>query len=208
MQHKILSGVVESCLQISQTRKLRLLGNKELGQFPKFKNIDFSNAGTFAQLFKEDNKIFYGLELHGLETMLLYEKGIGYIVTEEGVDYLVRESPLALGTNPTDIRPITSKKIPDFSIKKDQCLLVTCVYPSSYLEALSIPNGVLTSSDSPQVTVLPNFSFLGRLEGNIEAITFDELKEHKEFQKVIESIIMKTLGIPNGIPTQTPRIEI
>jgi hypothetical protein len=198
---------VEQCLQLTNRRLLLLLGNSGLKEFPKFKSIDFNNAGFFAEQFKEDSKVFYILELHDDKSIKMCERGVGYVDFNEEGPFFVRESPLYIGTNYSDLRPITSKKIPDFSAKGDECLVLSCTYPSTYLEALSIPNAVLTSSESPQITVLPNFSFLGRLEGNIEAITFSELKDCKEFEDLIKGIIIKTIGIPSGLITQTPQIE-
>jgi len=203
-----MSGVVEQCLQLTNRRLLLLLGNNRLKEFPKFKNINFDNAGFFTEQFKEDSKVFYTLERHDDKNVTMCERGIGYVDFDDEEPCFVRESPLYIGTNHSDLRPITSKKIPDFSIQGDECLVLSCTYPSTYLEALSIPHSVLTSSDSPQITVLPNFSFLGRLEGNIEAITFDELKDNKHFEDLIKSIIVKTIGIPSGLISQTKPIEL
>lgn len=181
-------GIVERANQSPHNKRiLELLGSECIRDFEKFKYTRYEDPLTFKEAFGPDSKIYYCLEKHSNTALVHYETGFGYI--EAG--HFHRESPLYRGTDSGSPRPIRKgERLTNFKCEPDECLLIRAAYPETYVQALAFPHSVLSSSEhSPQITVLPEYSFLGRLGDNIEALTYDELAECPEFRALINKIV-------------------
>ena len=184
----IKTGIVERVKQTQNKPELELLGFNSLREYPKFRDADFTQAKTFAPNYSEDSKVFYVIEKHNESELIAYERGVGYVKNEKGKSVLVRELPIAFGPSREDTRP--ANRFQDFTEGYKECVIAYSTFPSSALEALIFPHSVLNSADSHlQVTALPKDSFLGRRDGNIEAVTTDELQEWPSFISSIAKLI-------------------
>ncbi len=170
---------IENAIQNPKGKNLRLLGRPSIIQ---------NDSPLFSELFEPSHKFFYLAEKISQDnTVVLRERGIGrLLIADEGYE-IERVQPLGYyivgDSNPY---PCVNGPI-DFA----ETITISSSYPFSLLESLSDDHSVVTCSSPfvPQPVQLSNFSLLGRLDGDIISISFDELCESAEFREALVSAI-------------------
>jgi hypothetical protein len=167
---------IEKFDSIVNSYDLKLLGCPDNYQYSK---------NSFSSVFGENVKFFYKAILLKKDSILKYE--IGLAVLENGI--LKRIRPLYHGIN-TDVS-ISYNGPQYFVAQNDESLIVTSHFPSNHNELLCEDNSVITSI-APHISHpvhLPNHSFLGRLDDNVQSIPFSELFNHPELIAAILEVI-------------------
>jgi len=165
---------IENALQNPKGKNLKLLGKP---------NIVPNDSPLFSELFEPSNKFFYLAEKIQDNTVLLRERGIGRLVAIDNGYEIERIQPLGFYVNgDSNPHPCVNGPV-DFS----DTITVTSSYPFSLLESLSEDHSVVTCSSPfvPRPVQLSNFSILGRLDGEIVSLSFDELSECEEFKEAL-----------------------
>lgn len=169
---KISAGKIT---RITQTHNLSILEicPKCPSKFEKFAPIDFTKSPHFdTNQNSDDNFFFYIAEKHSKEDLLFVEKGIAI---QKG-DKIHRIQPLFNGKNLNNVSP--TNRLYDFTASDDEISILYTYTPSNYVELLVFPHSLITSNDnSVQVTTMPEYSVLGRLDDNIEALDSQEMGE-------------------------------
>jgi len=169
---------IENAIQNPKGKNLRLLGRPSIIQ---------NNSPLFSELFEPSHKFFYLAEKIQDNTVLLRERGIGRLVAIDNGYEIERIQPLGFYVNgDSNPHPCVNGPV-DFS----DTITVTSSYPFSLLESLSEDHSVVTCSSPfvPRPVQLSNFSILGRLDGEIVSLSFNELSKCEEFREALASAV-------------------
>ena len=123
-----------------------------------------------------------------------YERGVGYICSEDGHIVLKRELPLVWGDLPSDKKYYRPSQDP-LQFCEDECYLrVSSLVPPTYIEALAAPHSVLSSTESFQPTPvgLDNNCLLGRMADVIQSIDMEELSAMDGFSAAVAVALMSS----------------
>jgi hypothetical protein len=174
----------------NDNRRFKLESIESIKNFPPFANLQLNIETTFADAFGEDSVIFYEVHKYNLEKIVYVERGLGRL---EG-NYFVRDKVVSRGIDTAHFIPSENPTPKDIPQSSDELIVLLTYYPENYQGALLVPNSVITSSSNlVQLTTLPNNSLLGRLDGDIEAVTFHELQESAPFVDVVKKVL-KAIG--------------
>ena len=177
---------------IDQDNNLYLCGTEGLSQVSDplalaIKNNDLNHNHTFKNVFGFDCKFFYVIEQMKDGDTIRYERGLGNLYQHNDKIYLKR-SPMVAGKNHKEIsfdRTICTR----FQCEDCSHLVVHSTYPQSYIECLADKNSIITSIESfiPHSFVVEENSVVGRLDGNVESISF----KNKTFIDLISDALCK-----------------
>ena len=167
---------IENFEPIVNSYDLKLLGSPS----------PYSNdTNSFYSIFGDSAKFFYRVAKLKNSIVSKYEVGLGYL--EDNI--LKRSKPLYHGLSG---EPLPSTNGPQYFIAdKDETLIVTSHIPANLNELLCDANSVVTSI-APHISHplhIPNQSFLGRLDDNVQSIPFSDLFSHPELIAAILQVI-------------------
>jgi hypothetical protein len=105
-----------------------------------------------------------------------YENGLGLIVKKKGIYYLERKISLRKFDG---IATHNGPFIDLMNFYEQDYVLVSCYIPEKYNESLILPHSVLCSIEPfiPSPVHLEEKTLLGRLDGRVQSIDSDELRE-------------------------------
>jgi hypothetical protein len=174
--------VFEAASQKAKSSDIELLGPPE-------------NQPSLVSTFGYDCQFFYFATKTTLDNQLLIQEyGIGYLYSEDNKVFLKRNLPLFYST-PSLPSPARCDNGPiDVMVDNSNSkLTVLCTSPLSYLENYYTDHCVLASSHpfTPQPVVVETNSLLGRLENNVDSLSFKKLCENKEFISEVMLLISK-----------------
>jgi hypothetical protein len=167
---------IESFESIINCYDLKLLGSPH----------PYSNENnSFSNIFGNNVKFFYKAVKIKNNAIVKYEVGLGYL--EDNI--LKRFNPLYHGLSEG---PLPSSNGPQYFVAETgESLVVTSHVPTNFNELLCDPNCVIASV-APHISHpvhIPNNSFLGRLDDNVQSIPFSELFNHPELISAILDVI-------------------
>lgn len=172
---------------------LELKGLKALSEFNKSISLSLNSNldvdTSFETIFGYDCSFFYNIEQIKNDKVIVSEYGIGHIESIDNKIFLKRHLPIYLNSH----NKITQCSNGPYHFKCDSpdYLVAHSVLPSSYLELLANSNCVIASSEPfcPNPISIDNFSFLGRLNDNVQSIPFSELFSNPELITAILEVI-------------------
>tara|TARA_Y100001963_G_C6761284_1_gene439590 strand:- start:626 stop:1417 length:792 start_codon:yes stop_codon:yes gene_type:complete len=157
--------------------------NSNFGEF-------FPEEESLRKTIDPDTPFFYTIEHIGFEndkkTVFALERGIGKIVKKRKKYFLERENcffqeGFALEVDKDGL----------FQFDNDTYLVIGSYAPSNHNEVYAIPHSIAYTSDypfSPQILQLDDQSVLGRLDGDIQSIDQEELKQILGYQDPIHTL--------------------
>ncbi len=188
------SSAIELAVSNHNNNDLELKGLKALSEFNKSISLSLNSTididTSFQTIFGHDCSFFYNIEQIGNNNkVIISEYGIGHIESLDNKTILKRHLPIYLNSN----NKITQCNNGPYHFKCDspEYLVAHSVLPSSYLELLANSNCVIASSEPfcPNPVAIDNFSFLGRLNNNVQSIPFSELFSNPELIAAILQVI-------------------
>lgn len=198
---------------------LELIGFENLEVCDPFKELVRSGELTSSHTLREaigfHNNFFYSLDCVSnnrtscSQDGIISERGVGYLYEQDGCVFLKRSVPIANGLSNGRSLPSTGKPRTFQCCDDQSTVIITCVIPPTYLEALIIPNSVLSSGPHPFVpspVQIQENSFLARLKDGIESLSFSS----ETFISTILSIVCsftKQIKLKTSKLT-TKRIEV
>jgi hypothetical protein len=166
---------IENAIQVPKGKNLTLLGKSHLAP---------DDSPTLFDLFGTDHTFFYLAEkIVQNNTVLLRERGIGRLVPTDSGYELERIQPLGYYVvGDANAYPCLNGPI-DFA----ENVIISNSYPHSFLESLSDDYSVVACDKQfiPKPVQLSDFSVLGRLDGDIVSLSFDELAQNEEFREAL-----------------------
>jgi hypothetical protein len=167
---------IENFESIVNSYDLKLLGSPS----------PYSNdINSFFSIFGDNVKFFYRVAKLKNNSVCKYEVGLGYLEN----NILKRFKPLYHGLSS---EPMPSTNGPQYFVaEQGETLIVTSHLPANLNELLCDSNSVVTSI-APHISHplhIPNQSFLGRLDDNVQSIPFSELFSHPELIAAILQVI-------------------
>lgn len=201
-----LTTAIEALTNHPDSIDLQLIGHLPLKEYSVFfkQAIEANHLNedcSFKKIFGLETNFFYSIESSCKDCVDYYERGIGYIYENNKGTFLKRLLPISNGNNIKSLRPVLDGVGFPFSCENNHNLVLYSSIPLSYLECLAVENCVITSSSPglPQPINLPNDSFLGRLEGSIESIPFDD-------NRLINKTINLLSKFKNQLKLQTAKL--
>lgn len=130
---------------------------------------------TFANIFGLDTNFFYVIEQVKDNKVVNYERGIGSVYQQDNDFFLKRKISFVIGNNAGE--SYNNPTNTPLFLRCENNVMIYSSVPPTYFECMSVPHAVLTSHDVclPQPVVLPENSILGRLNGNIQSVSFDDV---------------------------------
>lgn len=167
---------IENFDSIANSYDLKLLGCPDNYQ---------NSVNSFLSVFGENVKFFYKAIKLNKGSITKYE--VGLAILENG--YLKRIRPLYHGIG-TDVS-VSFNGPHYFVAQENETLVITSHFPSNHNELLCDDNSIITSiaPHVPHPVHIPNNSFLGRLDDNVQSIPFSELFSHPELIASILEVI-------------------
>lgn len=165
---------------------LELIGIENLSNCDIFKDSirsgDINLDSTLRHLVGLNNNFFYSVECISnnnrcsVTNGCTYERGIGYLYEQNNSLFLKRLLPIVNQYADNITQQNAKEPRPFKCCESDSTVIVTCIVPPTYLEALAVPHSFIMSGYYPfiptPVQVQEN-SFLGRLKESIQNIAFD-----------------------------------
>ena len=138
-----------------------------------------------------DTYFFYTIEQYKKDkkSLLTYERGIAKIIKKRKKYFLDRMYLF----EQTDNDNTTNNGF--LTYKEDEYIIVGSYKPENHYEVYAMPYGVAHTSDepfAPEVTQIDKFSVLGRLEGEIESINKEELRQILNYEPPLDEIQQTT----------------
>lgn len=141
------------------------------------KNKTITDCNCFSHVFGNDCRFFYALEQVKNNKVIKYERGIGYLSDKNGKTVIVREIPIATGSDPSNQTPCVGGCTP-FRCTDCDYLIAYSTVPQLYVENLLESNSLITSVApfTPHSFSVSENSLVGRLDGNIQSLSLNENK--------------------------------
>lgn len=139
------------------------------------KNKTLSSDNTFKNIFGPDVLFFYTVEQFKKDTVVQYERGIGYLFESNDKIFIRRHLTIAVGENATTSYYISGTPA-SFKCSLGQHLVVASSCPRSSLEYFIAPNSILTSIAPfrPHSFVVDNDCLVGRLDGEVGPLKIND----------------------------------
>ena len=165
---------IENAIQNPKGKNLKLLGK------PDSISVDLP---PLCDLFGTLHSFFYIVEKIKNDVVELRERGVGRLISTDDGYELERVQPFGFyvkgDSNP---HPCVNGPVDFVGI-----VTISNSFPQSVLESVPLDNCVVTCSTPfvPNPVQLSNFSVLGRLDGEIVSLSFDELAQNEEFKEAL-----------------------
>ena len=151
-------------------------------------NKAITSDNTFNSIFGLDYHFFYSLHQFNKDTLIAAERGIGKLEIIDNKVFLIREFPIEDNT-----KKLCSSGCVYFNCSDCDHVVAQSSVPVTYAECLFEDN-VLISSRSPFfphiIRTSPN-SIIGRLDKDLECLSFSELLSDKNFQNELINLLKK-----------------
>lgn len=157
---------------------------------------DINENTTLRKCIGLNTNFFYSIECvpnkvkSRIEEGCLYERGVGYLYQEDDLVFLKRTLPIVNGYSDNSFTVNNLYPRPFRCCETDSTVVVTCVTPQTYFEALVVPHSFIMSSEDsfiPTPLQVKKNSFLARLEGCIQNISFIG----EEFVNIVSDAVCK-----------------
>lgn len=182
---------IELATNLSENR-LKLHGNSEVNGVIDNVHVGETNIeNTFLFVYGVETKFFYSASILCKNKFSFSEVGIGHIELDGASPILHRDECLY---HQTEDGVNNSRRFSPLDCKhSDEKIIISSYYPTSIHEILYSDNCVLTSIDShvPSATKLDKNSLLLRLDGDIESLSFAELKNVDELSSAVKDLLCK-----------------
>lgn len=163
-------------------------------------NKDITPQHTFKSTFGPDVLFFYALEQVKNNSVIKYERGIGYYFEQNNKSFLKRHIPIATGSNSQN-SSICSGGCTKFNCTECDHLIVYSTVPITYAECLIHKNSIITSANpfQPHSFVVEENSLVGRLGDNVGSISLED----KNF---IDSLVSSICQFSKQIVLKTSKL--
>lgn len=197
MNLKTTSQLAIEAATIDAENKVELLGIQPLCESYKpyyfaIKNGVITNNNTFSKIFSTDDHFFYIIQQVHNDKIIKYERGIGRWFKQDKKFFLERTLPINYGGENIQ-QGICVNGCETFDCSECKHIVVQTSAPLTYAECLYSDN-VLISSITPflphLVKVAPE-SLVGRLDSNLQSVSFAQLCDNKEFKNELISLLKK-----------------
>jgi hypothetical protein len=191
---------------------LELIGFENLEACDPFKELvrsgDLTSSHTLREAIGFNNNFFYSLDcvsngrIPCSQDGIISERGVGYLYEQDGCVFLKRSVPITNGLSNGRSLPSTGKPRTFKCCDEQSTVVISCVIPPTYLEALIIPNSVLSSGPYPFVpspVQIQENSFLARLKDGIESLSFSS-------ETFISTIISTICSFTRQIKLKTSKL--
>lgn len=173
---------MEAVANCNQNPDLELIGVSALiDHSPILKQAVESNTLTennsFKNIFGLNTNFYYVIESISNNAVSFFERGVGYAYEQDNKIFLKRHSPFVHGKNQLECVPCRDGVPHPFMCCGNGCrTMIYSSIPQSYLECFVVDHAILTSSEQflPNPVQLKNDSLLGRFDGDIESVPFDD----------------------------------
>lgn len=179
---------------------LQLVGLEDIENCHIFKDMirsgDVNENNTLRKAVGLNTNFFYSIECvankvkSSVDEGCLYERGVGYLYEEDGLVFLKRIIPMVNGYSDNSFVANNLYPRPFKCCETDSTVVVTCITPQTYFEALAVPHSFIMSSEDPFIPAplqVKKNSFLARLEGCIQNVSFIG----EEFVDIVSEAICK-----------------
>jgi len=152
------------------------LSNVNIALNYALKNKTISSDNTFKNIFGPDVLFFYAVEQFKKDTVVQYERGLGYLFESNDKIFIRRHITIALGENITNAKYVSIGRPAVFQCSLGEHLIATSSGPLSSIEYLIAPNSILTSVGpfTPHSFVVDNDCLVGRLDGEIGSLKIND----------------------------------
>ena len=142
------------------------------------KSGQINTDNLFINVFGLNVNFLYVIEQVKNNKICNYERGIGYIYSQDNALFLKRLHSFLIGDNISKLLP--NQNGTPYPFKFDDDSVTTLIYssiPPTYLECLAPQHCVITSSESclPQSVAFETNSLLVRFDNNIENVSFNDI---------------------------------
>lgn len=192
---------------IDSNDNIELLGIEPLKQVNQalyfaVENKDVTLNNTFKATFGPDVLFFYALEQIKNNTVIKYERGLGYYFEQDNKSFLKRHIPIATGNN-SQSSTVCAGSCTKFSCSDCEHLVVYSTVPLSYAECLVAKNSLISSVAPfhPHSFVVDENSLVGRLDGDVQSLSLDD----KGF---IDSLISSISKFTKQIVLKTSKLDV
>lgn len=192
---------------IDSSDNVELLGIEPLKQVNQalyfaVENKDITPNNTFKATFGPDCLFFYALEQIKNNTVIKYERGLGYYFEQDNKPFLKRHIPVATGNNSQN-STVCAGSCTKFSCSDCEHLVVYSTVPLSYAECLVHKNSLITSINSfhPHSFVVEENSIVGRLDGDVQSLSLDD-------KGLIESLVSSICKFTKQIVLKTSKLDV
>lgn len=138
------------------------------------KNKTITDCNCFSHVFGNDCRFFYALEQVKNNKVIKYERGIGYLADKNGKTVIVREIPIATGSDPSNQMPCIGGCTP-FRCTDCDYLIAYSTVPQLYVENLLESHSLITSIApfTPHSFAVSEDSLVGRLSDGLQSLSLN-----------------------------------